>query len=66
MPTAPYFRSCVDFCERWDQASFDPDYPTDPLTSFEAEVHEVFARKAFDPDVVQAGAVRGLPPSASA
>ena len=52
--------------EDQDQASFDPDYSTDPLTSFEAEVHEVFARKAFDPDVAQAGAVRGLPPSASA
>jgi ribonuclease Y len=62
---SPYFRSCVDFCERWDQASFDPDYPTDPLTSFEAEVREIFARKAFDPDVVQAGAVRGLLPAES-
>ena len=59
---SPYFRSCVDFCERWDQASFDPDYPTDPLTSFEAEVHEVFARKAFDPDVVQAGRGQGIAP----
>jgi predicted HD phosphohydrolase len=23
----PCFDDCVDFCERWDQASFDPDYP---------------------------------------
>ncbi len=58
---SPYYQSCVDFCERWDQASFDPDYPMDPLESFEAEVREVFSRKAYDPAVVQAGVVRGLP-----
>ena len=57
---SPYYQSCVDFCERWDQSSFDPDYPMDPLESFEAQVREVFARKAFDPEVVQAGVVRGL------
>ncbi len=58
---SPYYHSCVDFCERWDQSSFDPDYPMDPLESFADEVHQVFARKAFDPDVVQAGVVKGLP-----
>jgi len=58
---SPYYQSCVDFCERWDQSSFDPDYPTDPLESFADAVREVFARKAYDPAVVQAGVVRGLP-----
>ena len=62
---SPYYQSCIDFCERWDQSSFDPDYPTDPLESFEAEVREVFARKAYDPSVQQEGLVRGLPPVAS-
>jgi len=57
---SPYYQTCVDFCERWDQSSFDPDYPIDALESFEAQVREVFARKAFDPEVVQAGVVRGL------
>lgn len=38
---------CEDFCERWDQVSFDPDYPTDPLESFEADVREVFGRPAW-------------------
>lgn len=60
---SPYYQSCVDFCERWDQASFDPDYPMDPLESFEDEVRAVFARKAYDPDVVRAGVVTGLPPA---
>ena len=59
---SPYYQSCVDFCERWDQASFDPDYAQDSLESFEGAVREVFARKAYDPDVQQKGVVTGLPP----
>ena len=62
---SPYYRSCVEFCERWDQASFDPDYPMDTLESFEADVRDVFARKAYDPDVIRAGAVAGLPRAAA-
>lgn len=58
---SPHYQACVDFCERWDQSSFDPDYPMDPLESFEAEVRAVFARKAWDAGVVQAGVARGLP-----
>ena len=58
---SPYYQACVDFCERWDQSSFDPDYPMDPLESFANEVREVFARKAYDVAVVQAGVVKGLP-----
>ena len=58
----PCFKSCADFCERWDQSSFDPDYETETLVFFEPMVREVFARKAYDPDVLQEGVVRGLPP----
>lgn len=58
---SPYYQSCVDFCERWDQSSFDPDYSTLPLETFVPMVKEVFARKAHDPAVVQKGVVRGLP-----
>lgn len=58
---SPYYQTCVDFCERWDQSSFDPDYPMDPIESFAPQVREVFARKAFDPDVLQAGVAKGLP-----
>jgi hypothetical protein len=59
----PCWQSCADFCERWDQASFDPDYPTDPLDSFAGDVAAVFARTAYDPDVIRAGEVLGLPPA---
>ena len=56
----PYFDTCAAFCERWDQASFDPGYDSDPLESFEDEVRAAFARKAYDPAVMQVGVVRGL------
>ena len=45
----PWYESCVRFCERWDQASFDPRYPTRPLEHFAPLVREVFSRPvAFD------------------
>ena len=63
---SPYYQSCVDFCERWDQSSFDPDYPIDPLESFADEVREVFARTAWDAAVTRPGVVTGLPSSEAA
>lgn len=42
-----WFDSCVRFCERWDQASFDPAYDTLPLAHFEPMVRQVFSRPAF-------------------
>ena len=56
-----HFKACADFCERWDQSSFDPDYQTDTVESFEPLVREVFARKAYDPAVLQEGVSKGLP-----
>ncbi len=49
------YGACVEFCERWDQASFDPDYDTPPLEHFEPMVREVFARDAWDPAVIRKG-----------
>ena len=45
----PYFEACADFCERWDQVSFDPAYDTLPLEAFEPMVRRLFERepKAF-------------------
>lgn len=60
----PCFRSCAEFCERWDQASFDPDYGSETLEFFAPLVGEVFARKAHDPGVIRPGVVLGLPPRA--
>ena len=37
----PFYQDYVDFCEKWDQTSFDPDYPTQPLEYFEPMVRKV-------------------------
>jgi predicted HD phosphohydrolase len=39
-----HFEPCLDFCDRWDQVSFDPDYDTMPLEAFAPMVHRLFAR----------------------
>ncbi len=49
----PWFGSCQRFCERWDQAAFDPAYPTKPLEHFEPMLREVFNRTPFDPAVLE-------------
>ena len=56
-----YFKSCSDFCERWDQSCFDPSYNSEPLETFEPMIKEVFTRKAYDPSVLRSKEVRGLP-----
>ncbi len=53
---SPYFDDCAEFCERWDQTSFDPDYNDLPLEFFAPMVREVFARTPYDPDVIRPGA----------
>ena len=58
----PCYDACAEFCERWDQASFDPDYRSDPLESFEPLLREVFGRKAYDPAVIREGEVTALAP----
>ena len=49
----PCFETCSKFCERWDQASFDPDYPWKSLDYFEPMVEKVFSRKAFSSEVIR-------------
>jgi predicted HD phosphohydrolase len=45
----PWFDVCAHFADRWDQASFDPDYPSKPLDFFEPMVQKIFTRPACDP-----------------
>ena len=33
----------AEFCEKWDQTSFDPDYDTAPLDEFVPMVHRLVA-----------------------
>jgi predicted HD phosphohydrolase len=52
----PYYEACVHFCAAWDQCSFDPDYRSEPLSTFEPMVQRIFARTPHDPRYVAAGA----------
>jgi predicted HD phosphohydrolase len=40
----PWYELAERFADEWDQTSFDPDYPTQPLEHFEPRVREVFGR----------------------
>jgi predicted HD phosphohydrolase len=42
-----WYQDTVDFCERWDQSSFDPEYESLPLEFFEPMVRRIFAREPF-------------------
>jgi predicted HD phosphohydrolase len=38
-----WFDACAEFCEKYDQESFDPAYENLPIEFFEPMVHRVFA-----------------------
>ena len=40
-----YYQDAVDFCERWDQKSFDPEYESFSLEHFEPMVRNVFSKE---------------------
>ena len=46
----PMFEATTEFCEKWDQTSFDPDYDTAPLDEFVPMVHRLVAngRSCYD------------------
>ncbi len=54
----PWSELCKEFCARWDQCSFDPDFPTHDLDSFADDVREVFRRVAWADDVIAVGSQR--------
>ena len=42
-----YYKDTVDFCENWDQKSFDPNFKSLPLKEFEPMVKKIFSRKPY-------------------
>ena len=42
-----YYQSTLDFCENYDQSSFDPNYKSMSLKEFEPMVRRIFSRKPF-------------------
>jgi predicted HD phosphohydrolase len=49
-----FFKDCAEFCERWDQTSFDPSYSDLPLEFFRPMVEEVFSRDPYSSAVMEA------------
>ena len=39
-----HFEACAEFCEKYDQAAFDPNYDSAPLSFFEPMVMKLFKR----------------------
>ena len=42
-----YFQATIDFCENYDQNSFDPNYKSFPLEFFKPMVKNIFSRKPY-------------------
>ena len=42
-----YYKDTVDFCENWDQKSFDPNYKSLSLKDFEPYVKRIFSKTPY-------------------
>ena len=42
-----YYQETMDFCEKWDQKSFDPNFKSLSLKEFEPFVKKIFSRKPY-------------------
>ena len=42
-----YYQDTINFCEKYDQNSFDPNYKSLPLKFFKPMVKKVFSRKPY-------------------
>ena len=42
-----YYQDTLDFCEKWDQKSFDPNFKSLTLKSFEPLIKKIFSRKPY-------------------
>jgi len=42
-----FYEDTINFCEKWDQASFDPNYETIPLEEFIPMVGRIFNREPY-------------------
>lgn len=48
----PWYDSCVRFCERLDEPSFDPAYHSESLDHFTPLVRDIFSRPPFDQSII--------------
>jgi predicted HD phosphohydrolase len=47
---SPYFERTAEFCARYDEVSFDPEYVNEPLEFFAPMVRRVLSRQWVPPD----------------
>ena len=40
----PYYQGCIEFCEKYDQNCFDPDFESLPVEFFEPMVRRIFSQ----------------------
>ena len=55
------YELCIEFCEKYDMNSFDPDYPCMELSDFQPMLLNVFSKSPWwdQPDNLKSGAVTG-------
>ncbi|HMB72466.1 MAG TPA: phosphohydrolase, partial [Gammaproteobacteria bacterium] len=51
----PWYQDAIDFCHRYDQNCFDPDYNNEPLEFFEPILRRVLAEPRFAHQAAAAG-----------
>jgi predicted HD phosphohydrolase len=42
-----YYNDTLEFCEKWDQTSFDPNFKSLKLKDFEPLIRKIFSRKPY-------------------
>ncbi len=42
-----YYQDTINFCENWDQKSFDPNFKSLSLENFKPLVYKIFSRKPY-------------------
>ena len=42
-----YYKDTLDFCEKWDQSSFDPHFKSLTIQDFEPMIKNIFSRKPY-------------------
>ena len=40
----PYWKDCAEFCAKYDQNSFDPEYDTEPIETFIPMLRNVLSK----------------------
>jgi predicted HD phosphohydrolase len=45
----PWYQMTVDFCAKYDEVSFDPAYPNEPMSTFAPMVHRVLNKPWLPP-----------------